>query len=96
MSVSPIRLAAALETLQEAGWRLVAPASERLRLLRPSEVAELLGCGEVKARAIIRSLPNSVRLPGDDLRARPADLEAWQAAHRIPSIEPAPSDLTEP
>ena len=80
---SPIQITAALETLRSAGWTISPPASERVRLMTPDDVASAVGCGLAKAREIIRQLPRSVRLPGDDLRARPQDLEAWIAAHAI-------------
>jgi len=80
---SAIQVSAALETLRAAGFTLQAPATERVRLLSPSDVAAAVGCGLDRARAIIQQLPRSVRLPGNDLRARPDDLDAWIDSHRI-------------
>lgn len=84
----PLEVAAAMNRLLAAGWQLSAPTVERLRLLRPGEVAEILGVGANRAREIIHALPGSVRLPGDDLRARPDDLEQWIEAHRISGRPP--------
>lgn len=80
---SPIQVTAALETLRAAGWSLTPPVSERVRLMTPDDVATAIGCGLAKARDIIRALPRSVRLPGDDLRARPDELDAWLDAHNL-------------
>ncbi len=85
---APLAVAAAMNRLLAAGWTLSSPSIERLRLLRPSEVAEILGVGANRAREIIHGLPNSVRLPGDDLRARPTDLEEWISAHRLSGRPP--------
>lgn len=85
---SPIAVAAAMNRLLAAGWSLMPPTVERLRLLRPAEVSEILGVSSNRAREIIHALPNSVRLPGDDLRARPADLEEWISAHRLSGRPP--------
>lgn len=79
----PISVAAAMNRLLAAGWTLQSPTIERLRLLRTAEVAEILGVSTNRAREIVHCLPNSVRLPGDDLRARPSDLEEWIQAHRL-------------
>lgn len=83
MNPSTMQVAAAVETLMNAGWSLSPPVEERLRLLDPDQVAEAVGCGDKKAREIILSLPHSVRLPGGELRARPADLERWMKDHEV-------------
>jgi hypothetical protein len=80
MSPSPVQVRAALETLGAAGFSLSAPASERLRLLSPAQVAELCAVHIETARSIVKSLPGSVMLPGGDLRARVVELEAWMDA----------------
>lgn len=80
---SQLQVSAAVETLLAAGWTIQPPAHERLRLLCPQEVADLVGCGLARAREIIASLPSSARIPGGELRARPADLERWIDEHRI-------------
>lgn len=85
---SNLEVASAMNRLLAAGWTLSSPTVERLRLLRPAEVAEILGVSSNRAREIIHALPNSVRLPGDDLRARPADLEEWISAHRLSGRPP--------
>lgn len=89
-AVSPLQVAAAVETMRAAGWTMAQPAPERLRLIRVATVADLLDCSEDRARAIVHALPNSVRLPGDDLRARVADLEEWMAQRRLPK----PADVS--
>lgn len=83
VKAEPLTVAAAMNRLLAAGWTLQAPSIERLRLLRPADVAEILGVGSNRAREIVHALPNSVRLPGDDLRARPSDLEEWISSHRL-------------
>lgn len=68
--------------LKRAGWVLTPPASQP-GLLRARDVADLVGCGLERARGIMRVLPGTVRLPGDDLRSRREDLDAWIDSHRI-------------
>jgi hypothetical protein len=80
---SRTQILAAVETLMSAGWSISPPAMERIQLLDPHQVAEAIGCGLPRAREIITSLPNSVRIPGGELRARPTDLEAWIEGRRI-------------
>lgn len=81
--MSPLAIAAAVETLQRAGWTLSAPELERMRMIPIPTVADLLGVGETTARGIVRSLPGTVRLPGGELRARASDLERWIEERRI-------------
>lgn len=78
---SRTQVAAAVETLVSAGWRLAPPAEDRLRLLDPRQVADLVGCGLPRAREIILSLPSPIRLPGGELRARIGDLDRWIDQH---------------
>lgn len=80
---SRTQVAAAVETLLASGWHITPPAAERLQLLTPHQVGELVGCGLPRAREIITSLPGSVRIPGGELRARIADLETWISSHQI-------------
>lgn len=80
---SRTQVLAAVETLMSAGWTITPPAMERIQLLDPHQVAEAIGCGLPRAREIIAGLPGSVRLPGGELRARPADIEAWLEQRRI-------------
>ena len=80
-SPTRIQIQAAIETLAAAGWRLQAPAGERIRLLSVAQVADLLEVGENRAREIVRSLPGSVLLPGNDLRARAHEVESWLDGH---------------
>lgn len=56
---------------------MVPPAVVSLGLLRPAEVGEILGVCLRRAREVMLELPGTVRLPGNDLRARPGELEAW-------------------
>ena len=93
-AVTPLQIAAAVETMRAAGWTLAQPAPERLRLIRVATVAEILDCSEDRARAIVHALPNSVRLPGDDLRARVSDLEVWIAQRRLPRAADVGSEGT--
>jgi hypothetical protein len=86
MTPSRTQIAAACETLISAGWRMSPPAEDRLRLLDPRQVADLVGVGLPRAREIIRSLPTPVRLPGGELRARVFDLERWIEAHASPAV----------
>jgi hypothetical protein len=83
MSPSRTQVAAAVETLLASGWQITPPASERLQLLTPRQVADLVGCGLPRAREIITALPGSLRIPGGELRARIPDLESWMEQHRI-------------
>lgn len=83
MTPTATQIAAAVETLLGAGWHITPPASQRLQLLTPRQVADLVGCGLPRAREIITGLPNSVRIPGGELRATVPDLEAWMDSHRI-------------
>lgn len=83
MTPSRTQVAAAVETLLASGWQITAPASERLQLLTPRQVADLVGCGLPRAREIIMAMPGSLRIPGGELRARIADLELWIAKHQI-------------
>lgn len=80
---SRTQVAAAVETLLASGWQITPPASERLQLLTPRQVADLVGCGLPRAREIITALPGSIRIPGGELRARIGDLESWMERHRI-------------
>lgn len=80
---SAFAIPAALEVLRQAGFELRPPDSEKLRLLKPSEVAQLLGLSVVKSREIALGLPHTVRLPGGDIRITVADLEAWVEQHRL-------------
>jgi hypothetical protein len=82
-SPSRTQVAAAVETLLLSGWQITPPAEERLQLLTPRQVADLVGCGLPRAREIITSMPGSVRLPGGELRARILDMEEWITRHRI-------------
>jgi hypothetical protein len=82
MKSTSFAIPAALEVLREAGWQLTPPTTERLRLLTPHDVSDLLSVGVAKAREITISLPNTVRLPGGDLRATVADVEQWIEEHR--------------
>jgi hypothetical protein len=80
---SAFAIPAALEVLRAAGYELRPPETERLRLLSPADVAHLLGIGVAKAREISLALPNTVRLPGGDIRATAADVSAWIDQHRL-------------
>lgn len=73
----------AASVLSDAGFRVVPPAVLRLQLLRPSDVGEILGVGQRRAREIMLFLPGTVRLPGNDLRARPVELEKWIESHEV-------------
>ena len=78
-------------------WRASPPRGDRSGLLAEhcqhalclaegigtKEQGVAIGCGLPRAREIIAGLPGSVRLPGGELRARPADLEAWLEQRRI-------------
>jgi hypothetical protein len=81
--VSTVQIRAAIEVLTAAGFSLVGPSVDRVRLLSVKEVSELLGVSAGKAREVIQELPNSVALPGGDFRARLVDLEAWLDAHPL-------------
>jgi hypothetical protein len=83
MTPSRTQIAAAVETLVSAGWRMSPPAEDRLRLLDPRQVADLVGVGLPRAREIITSIPTSIRLPGGELRARIPDLERWIDQHAM-------------
>jgi hypothetical protein len=84
-AISPSRtqVAAAVETLVAAGWKLNPPFEDRLRLLDPHQVSHLIDCGLPRAREIIAELPKSVRLPGGEVRARICDLERWMDQHAL-------------
>lgn len=84
MHPSRTQIMAALETLGAAGYSLQPPASERVRLLSAAQVQELLGCGEHRARDIMREA-GAVMLPGGDLRVRLQALDAWIARHSVPA-----------
>lgn len=75
-------LSAAIKTLTEHGLVIQPPAQQRLRLVSTAELAELWNISHAKAREIIHSLPNSVRIGGGDLRARPLDLEKYMEEHK--------------
>ena len=81
--MSGVQIRAAIEVLSAAGFSLVGPSLDRVRLLSVQEVADLLRVSPGKARDVIQSLPNSVALPGGDFRARLTDLEAWLDAHPL-------------
>lgn len=80
---SAFAIPAALEVLRAAGYELRPPDTEKLRLLTPKEVGQLLGVGIAKAREIALGLPSTVRLPGGDLRVTVPDLERWLDQHRL-------------
>lgn len=80
---SAFAIPAALEVLRQAGFELRPPETEKLRLLKPNDVGQLIGVGVAKAREIAIGLPNTVRLPGGDLRVTVSDLESWIAQHRL-------------
>lgn len=84
VEVSSQELLRASAILSDAGFRLVPPAVWHLRLLRPADVGEILGVCQRRAREIMRGLPGTVRLPGNDLRARPGELERWIKQHELP------------
>lgn len=88
MSPSIIQVRAAAETLSAAGWTISGPASDRLRLLSPAGVADVLAVSVETARGIIKQVPGSVMLPGGDLRCRVVELERWISA-RPATIPPA-------
>ena len=81
--MSGVQIRAASEVLSAAGFSLVGPSLDRVRLLSVQEVADLLRVSPGKARDVIQSLPNSVALPGGDSRARLTDLEPWLDAHPL-------------
>jgi hypothetical protein len=81
--VSSVQIRAAIEVLSAAGFSLVGPSVDRVRLLSVHEVSELLRVSTGKARDVIQELPHSVALPGGDFRARLTDLEAWLDAHPL-------------
>lgn len=89
--MTPLQIAGAVDVLRAAGWRLVPPAVERLRLLRSTDVAEILGVSQKHAQKLLRSMPGAVRLPGDDLRVSRAGLMGWIEQHRISA---GPADVT--
>lgn len=82
--VSSKELIRAAAVLSDAGFRVVPPAVWHLRLLRPADVGEILGVCPRRAREVMLGLPGTVRLPGNDLRARPGELEKWIKQHEIP------------
>ncbi len=82
--ISTKELIRAAAVLSDAGFRVVPPAVWHLRLLRPADVGEILGVCQRRAREIMLGLPGTVRLPGNDLRARPGELERWIKQQEIP------------
>lgn len=83
MKPSPTQVAAALEVLVGAGYRITPPVSARLQLMTPLEVGQVLMVSPRRARDYMRQMPGAVRIPGGDLRCRPSDLEAFISHHPI-------------
>lgn len=81
---SRTQVMAAVETLTAAGFRIVGPAVERMRLLSVADIQEVLGVGEGKAREILRAMPGAVMLPGGDLRVSAVEVEKWIEARALP------------
>lgn len=80
---SPQQIADALRVLADAGLQIHVPGAKRLELVSVGQLRSMWGIGERKARDIITSLPGSVRLAGNDLRARVSDLERYLEQHPI-------------
>lgn len=87
MTPNTIQVQAALETLRQAGWRLVPPVANRLQLLSVRETAAILGVHDDTAGGISKELPGTVMLPGGDLRVRLTDLEDFLRSHpAVPKV----------
>lgn len=83
MKPSSIQVQAALEILAACGWTITPPVSPRIQLLTTRQVADIVSIHVDTARDLVASFPNSVRLPGGELRARVADLEHYLDTHPV-------------
>ncbi len=85
MNPTTTQIAAALETLTAAGWRLTPPAGSRIQSVSVADACSLLGIGETLGRRLFSDasqFPGTFRV-GSELRVLLRDVEAYQTAHRV-------------